>query len=84
MLGKGYSMKYRNSEGYADPCAGKALANLARDERRERHGLDSLRDRKNYLRLCKFFRQTAEEYGFEFPGQIWLRCKKSGRTQKDG
>lgn len=27
---------YRNSEGYADPTAGRALSNIAREERREK------------------------------------------------
>ena len=27
---------YRNSEGYADPTAGQALANIMRDRKRER------------------------------------------------
>lgn len=29
-------MKYRNAEGYPDPTAGQALANICREERRKR------------------------------------------------
>ena len=59
---------YKNSEGYSDPSAGKALAAIARDDEH----------------LCRQFKRMAEESGFEFPGQIWLRNKKSGFIFKNG
>jgi len=32
-------MAYRNHEGYSDPTAGQALANIAREERAKRRGV---------------------------------------------
>ena len=32
-------MAYRNHEGYSDPTAGQALANIAREERAKRKGV---------------------------------------------
>ena len=32
-------MGYRNHEGYSDPTAGQALANIAREERAKRRGV---------------------------------------------
>ena len=34
-------MSYRNSEGYSDPTAGQALANIRREERRKKRMLDN-------------------------------------------
>ena len=80
-------MTYRNSEGYSDPSAGKALANIARDSRREQKRLERLermQAQEDYEHLCRQFKRMAEEYGFEFPGQIWLRNTKSGFIFKNG
>lgn len=77
-------MAYRNSEGYSDPCAGEALGRITRESRIERKTLDRKERQKDYDRLCRHFRKVAREYGFEFPGQIWLRSKKSGCIFKDG
>lgn len=74
---------YKNSEGYSDPSAGKALAAIARDDRRERR-LERMQAQEDYERLCRQFKRMAEESGFEFPGQIWLRNKKSGFIFKNG
>ena len=75
-------MTYRNSEGYSDPSAGKALANIARDSRREQRKFERKQAKENYELLCRQFKRAAEEYGFEFPGQIWLRDIKSGFIYK--
>lgn len=77
-------MTYRNSEGYSDPSAGKALANIARDSRREQKRLERIQAQEDYEHLCRQFKRMAEEYGFEFPGQIWLRNTKSGFIFKNG
>ena len=74
---------YKNSEGYSDPSAGKALAAIARDDRRERR-LERMQAQEDYEHLCRQFKRMAEESGFEFPGQIWLRNKKSGFNFKNG
>ena len=74
---------YKNSEGYSDPSAGKALAAIARDDRRERR-LERMQAQEDYEHLCRKFKRMAEESGFEFPGQIWLRNKKSGFIFKNG
>lgn len=74
---------YKNSEGYSDPRAGKALAAIARDDRRERR-LERMQAQEDYEHLCRQFKRMAEESGFEFPGQIWLRNKKSGFIFKNG
>ena len=74
---------YKNSEVYSDPSAGKALAAIARDDRRERR-LERMQAQEDYEHLCRQFKRMAEESGFEFPGQIWLRNKKSGFIFKNG
>ena len=74
---------YKNSEGYSDPSAGKALAAIARDDRRERR-LERMQAQEDYEHLCRQFKRMAEESGFEFPGQIWPRNKKSGFIFKNG
>lgn len=74
---------YRNCEGYSDPGAGEALSNIARENRRARR-LERIQAREDYERLCRQFRRTAEENGFEFPGQIWLKEIKTGRIFKNG
>lgn len=74
---------YRNSEGYSDPSAGEALANIAREDRRERR-LERMQAQEDYEHLCRQFKRMAAESGFEFPGQIWLRETKTGRIFKNG
>lgn len=69
---------YRNGEGYYDPSAGAALSAIACKQRQERRHLAEIQKRGDYEELCLKFRQMAEERGFEFPGRIWLRDKKSG------
>lgn len=73
---------YRNSEGYSDPTAEEALRNIARDNRRAAKEIERLKARENYERLCNQMRRLAEENGFEFPGDIWLRDKKTGLIYK--
>lgn len=75
-------MTYRNSEGYPDPTAGEALAKIAREDRRKQR-LERIQAQENYEYLCRQFRYMAEESGFEFPSQIWLREIKTGRVFKN-
>ncbi len=77
------TLYHKNSEGYPDPSAGEALANIARDDRRARR-LERMQAQEDYEHLCRQFKRMAEESGFEFPGQIWLREVKTGRIFKNG
>ncbi len=65
---------YRNGEGYFDPSAGAALTVIAQKQKR----LAKIKRRNDFEKLCAQFEQQAKKLGFEFPGQIWLRDKKSG------
>lgn len=76
-------MTYRNSEGYADPTAGEALGRIARDNRRAAREIKRLKARETYERLCGQLKRLADENGFEFPGDIWLRDKKTGFIYKN-
>lgn len=69
---------YRNSEGYFDPTAGAGLSAITRKQRQERKRLAEIQKRADFEELCEQFKQMAKAHGFEFPGQIWLRDKKSG------
>ena len=69
---------YRNAEGYYDPSAGAALEAIARAGMKERKKQAEIAKRNEFEELCRQFAQTAKEHGFEFPGQIWLRDKRSG------
>lgn len=75
---------YRNSEGYPDPSAGEALASITRDDRRKKKRLERMQAQEDYEHLCRQFKQMAEEKGFEFPSQIWLKDMKSGFIFKNG
>ena len=75
--------KYKNSEGYSDPSAGKALANVERDRRRGQR-LELIQTREDYERLCCQFRKMANAVGFKFPGQIWLVYENTGDYFKNG
>lgn len=64
-------MRYRNHEGYADPTAGAALANIAREEQRKRQ--NGVRMQRN--RDCK---DRTMAYKAHQPVQYPNNVKKSG------
>ena len=58
---------YKNQEGYRDPTAGKAMAQINAD----------IADRNH--KLNQVFRDIAEIAGFEIVGRVTLKHKKSGK-----
>jgi hypothetical protein len=71
-------MVYKNAEGYADPTAGTAIANICTEERKQEQyeRLDALD------RCIKIMKQTAELAGFEVSHRNVLRDKKTGREYR--
>lgn len=68
---------YKNTEGYADPTAGEAMANIRREERqREAERLAAIGD------LMPIIRQTAALAGFEIVNRITFRDKATGREYR--
>ena len=62
-------MNGKNIEGYTDPTASKAIAEISREE-------------KQVHTLIHLFRDTAALAGFEIIGQIEFEHKRSGRRYK--
>ena len=61
---------YKNPEGYADPTAGEAMANISREDRqREAERLAAIGD------IMPIIRQTAALVGFDIAGRITFRDK---------
>ena len=68
---------YKNTEGYADPTAGEAMANIGREERqREAERLAAIGDLKTNIP------QTAAQAGFEIVNRITFRDKATGREYR--
>lgn len=68
---------YKNIEGYADPTAGEAMANVGQEERqREAERLAAIGD------LMPIIRQTAALVGFEIVNRITFRDKVTGREYR--
>lgn len=68
---------YKNTEGYADPTAGEAMANIGREERQcEAERLAAIGD------LMPIIRQTAALAGFEIVNRITFRDKATGREYR--
>ena len=68
---------YKNTEGYADPTAGEAMANIGREERQreaEPHAAQGDHNPNN--------RQTAAQAGFEIVNRITFRDKATGREYR--
>lgn len=68
---------YRNAEGYLDPTAGEAYANIEREQRRQ--------EAKRLIaagRLITLLKQMTELAGFEVVGRITLRDKETGREYR--
>lgn len=66
-------MTYRNSEGYADPTAGTAMAVTNREEQEV--------EKLNH-KVIQSFRLLVDLAGFEIVGRVTLKHKKSGRVFK--
>ena len=68
---------YKNTEGYADPTAGEAMANSGGEERqREAERLAAIGD------LMPIIRQTAALAGFEIVNRITFRDKATGKEYR--
>ena len=68
---------YRNTEGYADPTAGEAVANIEWEGRhREAERLAAISD------IMPVIRQTAAAAGFEIVGRITSRDKATGKEYR--
>lgn len=68
---------YKNTEGYVDPTAGEAMANISREERqREAERLAAIGD------IMPIIRQTAALVGFEIAGRITFRDKATGKEYR--
>ena len=68
---------YRNSEGYPDPTAGAAYANIEREQKQQEASRLAV-----IGKLIPIFKQMAELAGFEIIGRITLRDKKTGREYR--
>ncbi len=69
---------YRNGEGYYDPTAGAALTAVEKERKQQRRQKAETERQADFEKLCAQFVEAAKARGFEFPGQIWLRDKKTG------
>ena len=67
-------MVYKNSEGYADPTAGKAFENIAREEEQRR---------KAATEIIGLLKSVARVAGFEIVGEITVKDNESGIKFKE-
>lgn len=74
--------RYRESGGFERSGDGKSW-NAALSRRSEER-LERMQVREDYEYLCRQFKRMAEEKGFIFPSQIWLKEIKTGRIYKNG
>lgn len=68
---------FKNSEGYPDPTAGQAYANISREERQKEAA--TLERIGNLVHIIK---ATAELAGFEVAERIVLKDKATGREYR--
>lgn len=68
---------FKNSEGYPDPTAGQAYANISREERQQEAA--TLERIGSLIHIVK---ATAELAGFEVAERIVLKDKASGKIYK--
>ena len=62
---------------------GKGGSDVTREYRREAR-LDRMQAIEDYEQLCRQFRRMANEKGFIFPGQIWLKRKSTNKMYMNG
>lgn len=77
--GKEYQIAFRNHEGYADPTAQAAIANVVRFKR-EKNRNDIADSRCNML--VKSLKHFIELAGFDLISRIELRDRTTGREYK--
>lgn len=68
---------YKNSEGYSDPTAGQAMANIRREARRQEG--DRTREISAVMAII---RQAAALAGMEVVGRITFRDIASGKEYR--
>lgn len=68
---------YRNQEGYHDPTAGQAMANIRREEQQR-----EAEDIQTIGALMSIIRQTAALAGMEIVGRITFRDKDTGKEYR--
>lgn len=66
---------YHNKEGYPDPTAGNAMANMIHAQKKENS--DPLECKKKFL--IKVLKFIISEAGFELIGRIQIKDSESGR-----
>lgn len=68
---------YKNQEGYHDPTAGQAMANVRREEQqREAEAMQAIST------LMSIIRQAAALAGMEIVGRITFRDKDTGKEYR--
>lgn len=68
---------YKNQEGYHDPTAGQAMANIRREEQqREAETIQTIGT------LMSIIRQAAALAGMEIVGRITFRDKDTGKEYR--
>lgn len=68
---------YKNQEGYHDPTAGQAMANICQEERQQEAGrLLAIGS------LMSIIRQAADLAGMEIVGRITFRDKETGKEYR--
>lgn len=68
---------YKNQEGYHDPTAGQAMANIRREEQqREAEAIQAIGT------LMSIIRQAAALAGMEIVGRITFRDKGTGKEYR--
>lgn len=68
---------YKNQEGYHDPTAGKAMANIRREEQqREAERVQAIGT------LMSIIRQASDLAGMEIVGRITFRDKETGKEYR--
>lgn len=68
---------YRNQEGYHDPTAGQAMANIRREEQQQ-----EAENIQTIGTLMSIIRQTAALAGMEIVGRITFRDKDTGKEYR--
>ena len=72
---------FKNSEGYADPTAGAACRNIAREER-EKARAEEREHVERISALVPVLKAVAAMMGFEIVGRIVLRDRETGKEYR--
>ncbi len=68
-------MAYKNSEGYPDPTAGRAISEVRREEKQKEHN-------EAVTTLITMLKQIISLAGFELVGRIVLKDKETGKEYR--